>query len=74
MYGPIASFKVGTRNGRLYNENLWEKVFQNDIVKELFANGGIPGEIQHPSSNENREETDTTKIAVMMPEPPKKDS
>lgn len=74
LYGPIASFKVGTRNGRMYNESLWEKVFQNDIVKELFANGGIPGEIQHPSSNENREETDTTKIAVMMPEPPKKDS
>ena len=70
LYGPIASFKMGTRNGRLYSEDLWEKVFENDIVKELLAMGGIPGEIQHPVE---REETDTTKIAVMMPEAPKKD-
>lgn len=70
LYGPIASFKVGTRNGRFYNEDLWEKVFENDIVKELLAQGGIPGELDHPTT---REETDSTKIAVMMPEAPKKD-
>lgn len=70
LYGPIASFKIGTRNGRFYNESLWEKVFQNDIVKELFKNGGIPGEMNHPI---DREETDGTKIAIMMPEAPKKD-
>ena len=70
LYGPIASFKMGTRNGRFYNESLWEKVFENDIVKELLNNGGIPGELDHP---ESRECTDSTKIAVMMPEAPKKD-
>ncbi len=37
----------------------------------MFKNGGLPGELQHPT---DRSETDPTKIAIMMPEPPKKDS
>ena len=36
----------------------------------MLANGGIPGEAQHPA---DREEIDTEKIALMMPEAPKKD-
>lgn len=70
LYGPIASFNMGTRNGRRYSDELWNKVFENDIVKELLANGGIPAELDHP---QDREETCSEKIAAMMPEPPKKD-
>ena len=71
LSGPIASFTKGTRNGRKYSDKLWEKAFDSPLVKEMFNNGGLPGELQHP---ENRSETDPTKIAIMMPEPPKKDS
>lgn len=68
LSGPVASFRAPTRNGRKYSEELWEKVFENDIVKELFSRGGIPGELDHP----DRDETCTEKIAIMMPEKPKK--
>lgn len=68
LSGPVASFKAPTRNGRRYSEELWEKVFDNDIVKELFSRGGIPGELDHP----DRDETCTEKIAIIMPEKPKK--
>ena len=68
LSGPVASFKAPTRNGRRYSEDLWEKVFENDLVKELFSRGGIPGELDHP----DRDETCSEKIAIMMPEKPKK--
>lgn len=71
LTGPIASFTKGTRNGRKYSDKLWEKAFDSPLVKEMFKNGGLPGELQHPA---DRSETDPTKIAIMMPEPPKKDS
>ena len=48
LTGPVASFRAPTRNGRKYSEELWEKVFENDLVKELFSRGGIPGELDHP--------------------------
>ena len=70
LSGPVASFRAPTRNGRKYSEELWEKVFDNDIVKELFSRGGIPGELDHP----DRDETCSEKIAIMMPEKPKKDN
>lgn len=70
LYGPCASISVPTRNGRGYNESLWENVFSNDITKEMFANGGIPMELDHPV---DREETDSSRIAAMMPEAPKRD-
>ena len=70
LYGPIASIVKSTRNGRKYKESLWEKVFQNPITKEMFENGGVPGELDHPV---DREETDSSRIAIMMPEAPTKD-
>lgn len=71
IYGPCASISIPTRNGRGYNEKLWENVFEhNDIVDEMFENGGIPMELDHPV---DREETDSSKIAAMMPEKPKRD-
>jgi len=70
LTGPCADFVNPTRNGREYSESLWEKVFNNDIVKEYFEAGGILGELDHPT---DRVETCTEKVAICMPEPPHKD-
>lgn len=71
LYGPCADFINPTRNGRYYNDELWEKVFnENELVKEAFENGGIPGELDHP---EGREDIVSKEIAIIMPEPPKRD-
>ena len=70
LAGPCASVINATRNGRKYTNELWEKVFDNPLVKEQFKSGGIPGELGHPS---DRTETDMSKIAIMMPYAPKKD-
>lgn len=70
LSGPCADFINPTRNGRKYDESLWEKVFNNPIVNEYFEAGGIPGELDHPT---DRLETCSEKIAIMMPEKPKKD-
>lgn len=70
LSGPCADFINPTRNGRKYDESLWEKVFNDPIVNEYFEAGGIPGELDHPT---DRLETCSEKIAIMMPEKPKKD-
>ena len=70
LEGPCADFLNPTRNGRMYDETLWEKVFSNPIVNEYFESGGIPGELDHPT---DRLETCSEKIAIMMPEKPTKD-
>lgn len=71
LYGPCADIKGPTRNGRKYTDSLWQEVFtKNELVRELLENGGIPGEAQHP---EDRDEIDVEKIALMMPEAPKRD-
>lgn len=70
LSGPVASCVSATRNGRKYTEELWDKAFNSPIVQEMFKSGGIFGELGHP---EDRNETDISKIAISMPEPPKKD-
>lgn len=70
LYGPIADIINPTRNGRRYSEQLWENVFKNPIMQEKFKNKVMYGELGHPV---DREEVDMEKIAVSMPEPPKKD-
>lgn len=70
LTGPVASCVTPTRNGRKYSDELWEKAFDNPLVREMFKNGGLPGELNHPA---DRTETDASRIAIMMPEPPKKD-
>lgn len=70
LYGPCADIIHNTRNGRKYSDELWEKVFQQPLVVEMLKNGGIPGEIDHPT---DRSETDSTRIAIMLHEKPKKD-
>lgn len=70
LYGPVADVVRPTRNGRKYSEELWEKVFDNPIMKEKFRNKVMYGELGHP---EDRTEVDMSKVAVCMPEAPKKD-
>lgn len=68
LEGPCADFMDSTRNNRQYDESLWDKVFNQDpIVDEMIANGGIPGELDHPV---DREETDSSRIAILMREKP----
>lgn len=69
LVGPCADIINPTRNGRGYSEDLWQRVFNSDVVKEHFENGGIFGELGHPA---DRSETDMEKIAICMKEAPKK--
>lgn len=69
IVGPIADYKHPTRNGRKYTEKLWEKVFNDPIVKEKIDNKCLYGELGHP---EDRLETDMTKICICLSEQPKK--
>ena len=70
LAGPCADIINSTRNGRKYSEALWEAVFENPIMKEKFERGGVFGECGHPA---DRSEVDFEKIAICMPQPPKKD-
>ena len=71
LVGIIADFKGATRNGRRYTEELWDKTFENPIMKEKIANRCLFGELGHPA---DRSEVDMSKIAICMAETPKKGS
>lgn len=68
MYGPIATCKESTRNGRLYNKPLWEKALVDDVFLEKVATKALFLELGHPA---DREETDMSKICACIPEVPK---
>lgn len=68
LVGIIADTNNPTRNGRLYSAKLWENVFKNPIMKEKIKNRVCFGELDHPV---DREEVDTSKIAVCLAEEPK---
>ena len=71
LYGDCADIKLPTRNGRGYSEEVFDNSFkEGTIASELLKNGGIPGECGHPA---DRTEIDMEKIAIIMPEPPRKD-
>ncbi|MBO7734842.1 MAG: hypothetical protein J6S67_19940 [Methanobrevibacter sp.] len=71
LYGDCADIKMPTRNGRGYSEKVFDNSFKEGTVAcELLKNGGIPGECGHPA---DRTEIDMEKIAIMMPEKPRKD-
>lgn len=69
LVGVMADFKNPTRNGRLYTEELWDKTFENPIMKEKLANRCLFGELGHPV---DRQEVDMEKIAICLAEEPKK--
>lgn len=69
LVGIIADFKNSTRNGRRYTEELWDKTFNDPIVKEKIENRCLFGELGHPV---DRQEIDMEKIAICLAEMPKK--
>lgn len=69
LVGIIADFKNPTRNGRRYTEELWDKTFDDPVVKEKIDNRCILGELGHPA---DRQETDIEKVAICLAEMPKK--
>lgn len=70
LVGTMADAKHPTRNGRLYDEELWNKTFDNPIMKEKIANKCCFGELGHPT---DRTEVDMEKIAICLDDFPKKD-
>ena len=69
LVGPCADFTIPTRNGRKYEESLWDRVFDDEIVNEKIKNKCLFGELGHPI---DREEVDPEKIAIALNEVPKK--
>ena len=70
LEGPCADIVAPTRNNHNYSEELWINTFKDPIVNEMLENGGIPGELDHPQ--DGREETDSSRIAILMREKPEK--
>ena len=68
LYGPIATCKEKTRNGRGYNRELWERALADEIFKEKLATKSLFLELGHPA---DREETDMTCVCACIPEMPK---
>ena len=68
LYGPIATCKEGTRNGRKYNKELWIKALNDEIFQEKIANKSLFLELGHPA---DREETDMKCVCACIPEMPK---
>lgn len=68
LVGPIADTKNPTRNGRKYNKQLWENVFNDPIMQEKIKNRCLFLELGHPT---DRTETDMEKVCGCMAEQPK---
>lgn len=68
LYGPIATCKESTRNGRHYNKQLWENALADEIFQEKINNKSLFLELGHPA---DREETDMEKVCACIPEMPK---
>ena len=68
LYGPIATTKEKTRNGRGYNKELWERALADDLFKEKLATKSLFLELGHPA---DREETDVKMVCACIPEMPK---
>ena len=71
LIGPIADYLHPTRNGRKYEEVLWDKVFNDPIMQEKIDTKVCFGEIRHPIDGQM--EVDPEKVAICLAEKPKKD-
>ena len=63
MEGICADYANPTRNGRFYSRKLWEKVFDNDLIKESLESKTLIGELDHP---EDRFEPLAKEACVVM--------
>ena len=68
LFGPIATTKDSTRNGRFYNAQLWESALKDEIFLEKVATKSLFLELGHPT---DREEIDMSKACACIPEVPK---
>lgn len=71
LEGICADCIHSTRNGRMYSDEVWQKAFNDPIVKEHFQCGGIFGQLGHPKEDQSENE-EFNSIAICMPEPPVK--
>ena len=46
--GICADYANPTRNGRFYSRELWENVFNDDLIKESLESKTLIGELDHP--------------------------
>lgn len=69
LVGIVADFKNPTRNGRYYTESLWDKTFENPLVREKLETRCMLGELGHPK---DRTDIDMEKVAICLAEQPKK--
>lgn len=68
LWGPIATSKEKTRNGRGYNAELWDRALKDEIFREKVAHKSLFLELGHPV---DREETDMNVVCACIPELPK---
>lgn len=71
LEGVCADCIRATRNGRRYDDAVWEHAFSDPVVKEQFSCGGIFGQLGHPNEEQSENE-EFQNIAICMPEPPVK--
>ena len=61
--GPLADYMKETRNDRKYERDLWEKVLNSDMVKEMQETKTFYGEADHPSEQEDRLEVELKQVS-----------
>lgn len=54
LTGPVADYRSPTRNGRNYEEELWDRVMSLPEIREMFETKTFFGEADHPGKNEGR--------------------
>lgn len=69
LYGVLSDFGHVTRNNRLYSKELWEKVLQSPLVKEMEKTKTMFGEPDHPMDVENRLEVHIPYVSHIVRDP-----
>lgn len=69
LYGVLSDFGNVTRNNRLYSRELWEKVLNSPIMKELEETKTLFGEPDHPMDVENRLDVHLPYVSHIVREP-----
>ena len=69
LYGVLSDFGHTTRNNRIYSRELWEKVLNSEIMKELEQTKTLFGEPDHPMDVENRLEVHIPYVSHIIRDP-----
>lgn len=68
LVGPMADTTKGTRNGRMYSKELWDKALNDEMFKEKLENKTVLAELDHPA---DRTEIKTLDACAALAEMPK---